>query len=184
MAQPHNKPIPELSDVDMVRFYEFVDRNPGHGPQGECWMWTGGIRRVEDGYGAFWLKGGTFTAHRIAYLIETEVDPLDNLVLHRCDWPLCCRGSHLFLGSQDDNMKDKTSKQRQAVGDRNGSRIHRERMPRGETNKNSRLKAADVRSIREQVKIGVPVALTSQMYGVSIQTIYHILKRKTWRHIL
>lgn len=40
------------------------------------------------------------------------IDPGEQHVLHECDTPLCVRFSHLFLGSNDDNIADKTAKGR------------------------------------------------------------------------
>lgn len=41
------------------------------------------------------------------------------------------RQAHLFLGSNADNAADRDAKGRQATGDRSGSRLYPERLPRG-----------------------------------------------------
>ena len=91
----------------MDRFWSKVDK---HGPRagriGRCWLWTGS--RNADGYGLFGLLGKTTRAHRIAW-----GDVPDGLhVLHRCDNPPCVRRSHLFLGTDRDNQRDKAAKGR------------------------------------------------------------------------
>ena len=55
-----------------------------------CWEWTAS---TFDGYGAYWINGGTRRAHRVAYAAlvrDTEAD-LD----HLCHNPACCNPLHL-----------------------------------------------------------------------------------------
>lgn len=50
-------------------------------------------------------------AHRLAYeLLNGPVG--DKGVLHRCDRPMCVNPEHLFLGTQADNVKDRSAKGR------------------------------------------------------------------------
>lgn len=131
------RPIPEFTAADIARFWEKVDKNgpvPAHMPHlGNCWVWTSTIG--QDGYGKFWLKGGQRRAHRVAWKMEFGDAATDALVMHRCDHRLCCRPSHMSLGTPLLNMRDMISKGRKRVarGDRNGSRTCIERMPRGES---------------------------------------------------
>lgn len=65
-----------------------------------CWVWT--RRCLPNGYGRF--REGY--AHRTSY--ELVYGPLTDgvKVLHHCDNPPCIRPSHLFSGTQKDNMQD------------------------------------------------------------------------------
>jgi len=78
-----------------------------------CWLWTARGRCGSLGYGQFWLgyKDGKTTAHRAAWIL-TFGDPKDLYVLHKCDNPLCVNPDHLFLGTQQDNVRDCFSKGR------------------------------------------------------------------------
>lgn len=65
-------------------------------------------------------KTTTFLAHRYAWFLGYGKWPDDQL-LHHCDNPPCCELTHLFEGSNQDNVNDRVSKGRSAsvVGENN-----------------------------------------------------------------
>lgn len=93
-------------------------------PEG-CWEWSLGKDRV--GYGRLKVQMGSrdcfrFTsAHRYAYEVFVGPIPERMNVLHRCDNRSCCNPKHLFLGTQQDNMRDMHAKGR---GPKGYSRSH------------------------------------------------------------
>lgn len=80
----------------------------------ECWEWQG--YKNANGYG--WIKrsyggvGINYLAHRFSYLQVHGSIPKGLSVLHKCDNPACVRPSHLFLGTQVDNLEDMHNKNR------------------------------------------------------------------------
>jgi hypothetical protein len=87
---------------------------------GGCWPWTGSLR---DGYGRIHMprlnpeeKFRHERTHRIAWRLSNGPIPDGLFVLHRCDNRACCRPSHLFLGTCQDNMADMFAKGRNKVG--------------------------------------------------------------------
>lgn len=74
-----------------------------------CWLWQRAL--FANGYGRF----GHLRAHRAAWeFVNGEItDGL--LVLHKCDVRNCINVSHLFLGTQVDNMRDMIKKGRKVV---------------------------------------------------------------------
>lgn len=139
---------------DIERFWAHVDRS------GDCWLWRG-VNPLTS-YGTMRIGGRTIGVHRISYELHNGPIPDDKpFVCHTCDTPGCVNPAHLFAGTHEDNMKDKTAKGRQAKGetlgaliaqntprgdahparlhpelmargDRHGSRIHIEKRPRGD----------------------------------------------------
>ena len=80
----------------------------------ECWLWVG--KTTYHGYGYFWIptEFRTQHAHRIAWTLKHGPVPAGLKVLHRCDVRACCNPSHLFLGTQLDNMRDMAAKGRRS----------------------------------------------------------------------
>lgn len=91
------------------RFDRFVEVIPFH----DCWEWTG--FRSEKGYGkiASGKRGESpRRAHRVAWEIANGSIPNGLHILHRCDNPSCVRPSHLFLGNDLENQRDRIKKGR------------------------------------------------------------------------
>jgi HNH endonuclease len=134
---------------------------------GECLEWTG--NRNIKGYGLIWLNRKKVRAHRIAY--ELTRGPIgDACVLHHCDNPPCINPDHLFLGTPAGNSADMVSKGRGRTTPRRGEKHHK-----------AKLTWDAVAVIRSSYATGVPVAHLATYYGVSIPTVYDVLRQQTWR---
>lgn len=85
-------------------------------PECGCLIWLGSVTTT-FGYGVIKIKGRVRTTHRASWECENGNIP-DNLhVLHKCDIPSCVNPDHLFLGTNDDNVYDKTIKGRVPKGE-------------------------------------------------------------------
>lgn len=92
--------------IDIDRFFLIAEK-------GECWPWVGPwVGGKGFPYGHMRIKGKMFKAHRLMYEYFYGVSPGELKVLHRCDNPKCVRPSHLFLGTQKDNVRDCIAKGR------------------------------------------------------------------------
>lgn len=157
------------------RFWEKVNSSEG---VDRCWNWTGGCNT--PGYGQIrmgdGIKSKRMLSHRVAYELAYGEIPDGLLVCHRCDNPLCCNPTHLFLGTNADNAKDKVSKGRQA----RGGNISRP----GEKHPNHKLNNEKVAYIRSEyaTKKKNKAELAREM-GVHFGTITFIVNRVTWRHL-
>lgn len=79
-----------------------------------CWEWLGA--KNSAGYGNTYLRGKYVNAHKAMWIALHGSPATGEFVLHRCDNPCCVNPSHLFLGSQNDNMQDKSQKGRAIAG--------------------------------------------------------------------
>jgi hypothetical protein len=159
-------PLPE-------RFWPKVEKTDG------CWLWT--AARFTNGYGAFRVGNRQRKAHNVAWELTHGPIPQGRLVCHSCDVKRCVNPAHLFLGTQRDNIRDAMSKGRMRGGSHEGSFAVRKQL--GQENVNARFTERDVRDIRGRYAEGVSGMLLAAEYGVSHQSLYSILNRKTWRHV-
>ena len=148
-----------LTRDDEIRFWAYVRKTD------TCWLWQGG--RTGAGYGHFAPRRGfQRLAHRLAYTLARGAIPAGQFVLHTCDTPACVRPEHLFLGTQADNMLDKTRKNRQARGEHNG---------------NAKLTWAQVRAMRAELAAGATPTQMARTYRVHRDLVYMIRSGKLWK---
>lgn len=135
----------------------------------ECWEYIG--RRNNLGYGQIYHGGKHLKVHRIAHAIFIGPIPEGMSVLHKCDNRPCFNPDHLFLGTQQDNVKDMISKGRAFGG------------LKGTDNGRTWLHDKDVKEIFALLDKGT---LTQKeigdMYGIAQTTVSYI-KRVGWSHL-
>lgn len=88
------------------RFEEKVTPEPNTG----CWLWT--ACGTTDGYGQIKVGKDMVRAHRVAWTLYRGAIPDGMHILHRCDTPPCVNPDHLYLGTHQQNMKDRSSRGR------------------------------------------------------------------------
>ena len=73
-----------------------------------CENWQGTLD--SEGYGRVTRNGRGFRAHRVVW--EQEFGPIPDglMVLHHCDNRSCVRLDHLYLGTQTQNMRDRSER--------------------------------------------------------------------------
>jgi hypothetical protein len=150
----------------LVRLYAKLDKGPGKGPWGTCWVWMG--HRDRFGYGRLnWSDFDTAIAHRVSY--QLHHGPIANglEVRHRCDNPACCNPDHLELGTPDQNTQDKIIRGRQ-MG------------PRGERAPSAKLTAEQAREIFVDPRRYREIA---KSFGVSRAAVSAIKTKRNWRHL-
>lgn len=92
-------------------FWNRVDKGPGHGPNGECWIWV--RAKDKDGYGKANFGNKTIRSHRLSFFFAKGYLNPDKAVCHECDFPPCVRPDHLFEGTTLENNQDKMRKGRE-----------------------------------------------------------------------
>ena len=107
-------------------------------------------------------------AHRLMWRLAYGEHPGLLKVCHKCDNRQCVNPSHLFIGTQKDNVADMIRKNRRAES------------PRGEMNFKSKLNDEAVRQIRAA---SGPLRPLANQYGVSVDTIRSVRAGATWGHV-
>ena len=129
----------------------------------DCWLWQG--KRNSQGYGCLTIGGNQLHATRLLWTLTIGPIPDGFYVCHRCDNPPCCNLSHLFLGTQADNVSDAQRKGR---------------LSRGTDRWNAKLTERQVRQIRAAT--GTATAIAAR-FGVSRRLIRRIKRGELWRHV-
>lgn len=153
------------------RFWSKVNRLDNY----KCWEWV--ASKSIDGYGKFKIggkKGRAIGAHRVAWeltngLISQPERSPRILVCHRCDNPGCCNPSHLFLGTDQDNVNDRESKRRNKIPGFKGS-------------DHGMAKLGDSQ-VREIFNSQITGRAASRQFNISEGMVSMIRNRKSWRHL-
>jgi hypothetical protein len=142
------------------RFWRFVGPETATG----CRLWTGATDT--RGYGVINVGNHAIDkAHRVAWRLARGPIPRGLFVCHHCDNRACVTDSHLFLGTNSDNVADMMAKQRNQHGERHHA---------------ARLTEETVRAIRSSTETQ---ARLSKRFGVSQSVISEVRTRKAWAHI-
>ena len=174
-----NMKQPDRALEPLERFHKRLDKTPGYGRNGDCWVWKAGT--TNGGYGLICADGKNVRTHRFSWELHNGPIPEGMQVLHHCDNPPCCNPDHLFLGKDADNIADKISKGRGP--DMKAVSLYRQN-PAGERNGMAKLTDKEVKEIREIFAHGVPsLSELAEQFNSSVCNIARIVKRRTWRHI-
>ena len=137
-----------------------------------CWEWTGA---TYNGYGKTTIGSRidnsrkTITVHRLSYELNNGTIPQGMFVCHKCDNRKCINPDHLFVGTRQDNVDDRESKNRNIV-------------KTGESNPTSKLTQKIVKNCRwENAFQGVSVYSLAKKYGVNKKTMQNAVKGVTWK---
>jgi hypothetical protein len=147
------------------------------GVRGRCWEWTGALDT--HGYGQIAEnkpEGSSkpaprYLAHRFSYRLHFGEIGVGLVIMHRCDNPVCVRPTHLKMGTHEDNVRDRGSKNRTARG-------------AATINGGAKLYAETVREMRRRYAAGgTTCAKLGKEFGVAGPTATHAIFRRTWKHV-
>lgn len=137
----------------------------------KCWEWTG--CRTPLGYGILMLpsidgsKRKRIFAHRYSWDIHYGSLPQELSVCHHCDNPPCINPNHLFLGTTADNLRDMALKGRSQ---------------QGEKHHNVKITEATIIEIR-RLSEHMSMPEIAKSLGLQYLYVWHIVRRKKWKHI-
>ena|SRR3990167_3201580 len=151
------------------RFWSCVDKDgPLLNQSDKCWIWL--ASRSKEGYGHFYY-GGPQQAHRVSWRIAHGNVPPGKLVLHHCDNPPCVNPSHLYVGTDADNVKDQVARGRL-------------RRARGVDAGLAKLTEGQVITIRRMYAAGkCSLPQLSHQFGIAVNAVWMIVRRLTWKHL-
>lgn len=151
------------------RFTDPMERFNSHVTKTDtCWLWDSFTPKGRAN--SFMLKGRTLNAARASYTLHKGEISAGCVIMHSCDNPACVNPSHLFEGTQADNLTDMRQKKR-------------ERFLAGSSHANSRLSESIVREARVRRNNGERLCALAREYGVAESTLHHAISGKTWSHV-
>lgn len=144
----------------------------------ECWNWLG-AKSKDNGYGILRIDHHGVKAHQLSWVIhfgeipqteETLQTYHGTCVLHKCDNKSCCNPSHLYLGTQADNVHDVFAR------DRRRSYI-------GTDNPASVLTAVQVKEIRIMTSLNMASRAIAAYFGIGQTTVLRIRNKETYADV-
>lgn len=104
-------------------------------------------------------------AHRYFYEKRFGAVPAGLFVCHTCDNRSCVNPEHLFLGTNEDNMKDAAAKGRTARGEKNGQ---------------VKLTSRQILKIRGLYQSGLTQQKIADRFGIHQVHVSDIILRRRW----
>ncbi len=154
----------EITEKIKNRFFKKTKLSEINSYNGEfCLEWTSNCS--ESGYGRFKVDYKAHKAHHVAWVIKNGEIEEKMMILHHCDNRKCVNINHLFIGTHQDNVTDRVSRNRSAIGEGNGR---------------SKLKELEVLIIRKSSDTKASLA---RRFGVDRKVIRDIKNGITWKYL-
>lgn len=146
------------------RFWARVQKSD----ESSCWIWNGSVG--SRGYGSLYVTSNgrkrKELAHRFSFSLHFGHE--GDVVMHKCDNPLCVNPSHLRSGTHQENQRDKVSKHRQASGESQG---------------HAKLTVEQVVEIKRLLSLGRTLKQVALLFGVKSGCISGIKYGHSWKHV-
>ena len=150
---------------DLLRFLSYINKDC----KNNCWEWM--ASSDQNGYGVFWLKDRLHKAPRASWMLLVGDIPSGMNICHHCDNPSCVNPSHLFLGTQADNVRDMVNKGRNKGGP--GAKL-------GQSHHMAKLNEDLIIAARQRISNGEKLTHIAKEYGCNHSTLSVAVRGKTW----
>lgn len=135
----------------------------------QCWVWQLAKKKPPSlPYGMMCVNEKMYRVHVLMYTLTVGEVPTGQKVLHSCDNASCCNPTHLFLGTQNDNMQDRRNKGR---------------APKGEEHANSKLTEAQAIEILSRVSKGARHEILIEEFKISKWALRDLIEGRRWSHL-
>lgn len=135
-----------------------------------CWLWSGAVQT--KGYGTCNLFGLRKATHVSVFIARGEKRKnWTNVLMHKCDTPLCVNPEHLVFGTQSENIRDMH---------RRGRSGPPPPVLRGELGPGAKLTLSQVEAIRQRRSSGEKLNSIAADYPVGKTNISMICRGNTW----
>jgi len=133
-----------------------------------CWEWTGFLKA---GYGYIRIKRKDIAVHRLMFERYKRKIPKNVNVCHSCDNPKCCNPDHLWLGTQQENIKDMIQKKR-------------DHKSYGEKHPGCKINEEIAKQIKIKFKEGLNMKQIQKILNIkSYKIVQHVCRGNTWKHV-
>ena len=168
MATNGSFEMPNHTDRQIANFWEKVDlptigllETPDYS---KCWPWKGAT--FHHNRAAFWFDNRVQPAARFSWELHNGTKwPDGKHSLHTCDNPSCVNPKHIYAGDQQQNMRD---------------RSERDRTAKGEDHYKAKLTEDKVRYIRQ---CEPKFTYLARKFDVARCTIRSAWRGETWAHV-
>ena len=158
-------------DALIKKFNANVSKTSGE----ECWPWIGAT--LKGSRGIAWIGTKNVTAPVLSWFVHHNEWPADGIfVCHECDNPNCVNPSHLWLGTNSDNLRDAARKGRLYI-QKSSDHI------KGSRHGNAKMTEDMVRQMRKEFALGTSTRALARKYGMSQYPVYMAVSGRAWTHV-
>jgi hypothetical protein len=147
-------------------------------PFSGCWIFTGATNEFGYGIVGTGARGEpNDRAHRVTYRHFCGDIPTGMFVCHACDVPSCCNPDHLFLGTNQDNVRDMVNKKRNSPPPRNPHVV-------GSVHPFSRFTDDEVSFVRAcHFLYGTSIYRSAKEFGVANSTMQRVVSGQRYKNV-